>query len=224
MQQHGCLAAARAVASLHDNLMVLSVVWHAVGVLVVESRYLNLSICGVGIAQSERTSLLDWVRYGRWIVHVVYATIMFCSVSTKASTSVLGVVSWEIMIFLRRIPLCYIINLPCECLEVMGDKVILLLLWCRLKKYKKYKTLLYKIHIRVYCLHCLMLRVCIRRLVADTGCCVTRCRCARLPDPSGYFVTAACSCAADSYFIRGRSSVSSGRSAADVAAADSDSS
>ena len=68
-----------------------------------------------------------------------------------------------------------------------------------------------------------MLRVCIRRLVADTGCCVTRCRCARLPDPSGYFVTAACSCAADSY-IRSRSAVSSGRSAADVAAADSDSS
>jgi len=51
---------------------------------------------------------------------------------------------------------CYIINLPCECL---GDKVILLLLWCRLKNTKKYKTLSFKIVIRVYCLHCLMLRV-----------------------------------------------------------------
>jgi len=68
-----------------------------------------------------------------------------------------GVVSWEIMIFIRRIPLSYIINLASECL---GEKVILLLLCCRLKKKtKKYKTFLFKIAIRVYCLHCLMLRV-----------------------------------------------------------------
>jgi len=61
----------------------------------------------------------------RQMDYVVFVTIMFCAVSTKASTSMFGVVSWEIMIFLRRIPLCYIINVPCECLV---DKVILLLL------------------------------------------------------------------------------------------------